>query len=369
MIYLLIFTLSISAQLVAYQLKKKCSQRYLYSILIFLSLLIPAWLAGVRANSVGTDMFYYAIRVFEASDKNASNFSEFISYINFLGIEHGYAIMNFFLVKIFHNIEVMLLVDNFIVIIFVYLGLKEYFHNKPVWLGMLTFYLLLYNDSLNIMRQSIALSMVFYSIMLLMNRKYFFSFAMALLATGFHSTAILSFFFLSILWGINTSKVRKYVVYIISFIAIFLLLKLEDIAALIITYVPFLAARSYKYSKYLSQLGEYTISLYNCFTFGLIFLLLIITYKKVKQKDQNVIFFITIYIFLLVMLMSTSFILGRIAFYFEIFMTVIIMVLQEIFTGSSKKLYQIGIIGLLGLSWVYRVILCNYGETFPYIFR
>lgn len=150
------------------------NRKYFQIILLILALSV----AGFRNNLSG-DFAYY---VDWYSNKSRDYDFEF-----------GFVwLMNFF--RYFHcSYHVLFFFFSFCTIILVYLGVKKYtVHSNLAFL----FFLLipaLYLNTWSIIRQALAMSIVFYGFQFLITKKYFIYFVLMFFAISIHYTAILPF--------------------------------------------------------------------------------------------------------------------------------------------------------------------------------
>ena len=73
----------------------------------------------------------------------------------------------------------------------IYMVLQRDNSSRYAWLGMATYYLMLFPYSLNLLRQSIAVAIVFYGFKFVQKRKFLFYVALVIFAMFFHKTAII----------------------------------------------------------------------------------------------------------------------------------------------------------------------------------
>lgn len=80
-----------------------------------------------------------------------------------------------------------------------------------MWLVMLLYYFSMYNVSLNIMRQTIAVSFVTLAVTYLFDKQYKPYFVLMVIAFAMHSSAILGFgiFPMYLFYKINLAQVKK----------------------------------------------------------------------------------------------------------------------------------------------------------------
>lgn len=164
------------------------------------ALLFPAILAGLRDVSVGTDMLVYGVPIFNSA-VSANSLSDLVQTWD--RIELGYLWLNFFVASITKSHNYFFFLIMFLEVFFVFLSLIRWRKTVPVWLGMLIFYLLFYNDSLNLIRQYLALSIGFYGIQFIVVRKYFISIFWIVLASQFHSSVWILLMYFPLFWFAN----------------------------------------------------------------------------------------------------------------------------------------------------------------------
>ncbi len=151
-----------------------------YPICTFLILL-----AGFRSDTVGGDLENY-IPHFEAMCRtNISDFSEVIS----MQYEPGYALIVKLISLISHNSQVFIFVTAILSLIGPFFLFKKY--SRSIWLTLF-FYLFwgLYTNTFNNIRQSIALSIVFFAIPLIFEKRLLRFIITILIATSCHYSAI-----------------------------------------------------------------------------------------------------------------------------------------------------------------------------------
>jgi hypothetical protein len=171
-----------------------------------IALLIPAILAGVRDWSIGTDTEGYAYSVFKeaCTGSHIGSFSKVFD--GWIGV--GYLWLNITMSKISDNFNVVLFSIIFIEIIFVFLTIYQWRDIFPIWLGMLVFYTFFFNMSFNLIRQCLALSIAFFGIRYIFERKFLFFVFWILLGSLFHNSVLLLLVYYPLFWYANkwTSK-------------------------------------------------------------------------------------------------------------------------------------------------------------------
>lgn len=203
--YFVIFFLSIFATHKAYRCQSRM-ERYVHSCIAIIPLVI---LASFRDPSVGTDTISY-IYIYEQA-RNCMNIWQFISL--FPSMEIGFLIYNFVISKIVFSVEGYYMITYSVMILFVYISafkLKEYI--SPT-VFMFIYLFVFFSESLNIMRQYIAISLTCMGIVNLFVGKSWKYLFWNILACFFHSSAIMS-----IGVGIGLFMVRRYSISFVLFV-------------------------------------------------------------------------------------------------------------------------------------------------------
>ena len=194
MIYLMCFLISSGLFYFSRNQNKK-TRAVIDTIAIF----IPCLLAGIRANTVGTDVSVY-LEPMVANANSALNIHDYMLSSWQQGwvirgvqdIEIGFSLLVYFCIKIFNSIYVLQFVIQLLTILPVYIGLRK-IGKSNLWLGMLTYFCMFYNNSLNIMRQSIAVAFIFLAFQYLFNEKRKKFIISLIIACLFHNSALLGF--------------------------------------------------------------------------------------------------------------------------------------------------------------------------------
>ena len=207
-VYLIGFALS--TFLIAISEKK---HRNFFAFCSFFALLIPCLIAAFRATTVGTDVEVYVTRLTDAAISSTS-FSNFrggswsIGYRDQLisDYEIGFSVMLYFVAKLTHSLPAVLFTIQALVILPIYTALARNRKKMPVWLGMLVFYLLFYNATLNMMRQWIAMPFLLLAFQMLAEKKYLRCAIFSAVSLLFHLSAILVIPVYVVYWFLQTQK-------------------------------------------------------------------------------------------------------------------------------------------------------------------
>ena len=171
--YLLI--ISFSSLLIYLAEKILLKSKVLFWCIVFVELLLLAFFAGVRDLDVGYDVMYYQYGIFETA-KFSSSYS--VLFCHYPLIEPFFLLINYGASFFSRNIYVALFIISFLTTLFFLLGCYELRDRCPMWLLFTVLLLYFYAVSNNLMRQCLAVSMVFYSFSILLKKgmctKYFF---------------------------------------------------------------------------------------------------------------------------------------------------------------------------------------------------
>ena len=225
MIYLFVFFSS--ASLIWLSEHAKESNKFVRNLMIFMAIMIPSLLAGLRDESIGTDVRVYGISVFKAC-VNADKFSDLQFLSNWYGIETGYRLLNFIVSRVTEHIGLLLFVLQFLalaLVINLFVYKKDRLNSSfSIAFATLCFYLLFYNENLNLLRQSLAMAIIVFGCRFLYEDRKIMLVVIVVVAMQFHMTAIvgaiiyLLYYLIAVNKNINFVKIG----YILCIAGIFL---------------------------------------------------------------------------------------------------------------------------------------------------
>lgn len=365
MIYIITFIISLSLIYISYSKKIKPLTK---SILIFVSLLIPCFLAANRALSIGTDTDGYILKLFNTALKTDS-FSAFcnLSKLYFDIKDYGYLFITYISAHCFKNFKFLLFIIEFLVIVPIFKAIYKSSNNRnEALIGMSIFYLFMYNVSYNMARQSISISFLILGIVFLQNKKNINAFLSLLISIAFHNTSLISIlifimFYLIHYLSNNKSKILTIIVYIASLIFVFLHKE-----------IIYLLYNTGLYSHglfYLQRFSNFDFS----FTDTIFYATMLLIYCKNKEiiKDKNINY--DYYKFLgiesLIVLQLGAFVqyMERVSFYF--FYPFIILAIPKISLHKNiLSKYTSILLIIMVFYWIYIFVILNSHNTIPYMF-
>ena len=138
---------------------KKHGHRVEFCFFSLISILLPCLLAALRANTVGTDMLIYGERLFNTSLKTS-----FYDFVINRDKERLYYFLVYISSHVFEDIRFQYFFIELLTFAPIYLTLmRDKESNRYAWLGLWVYFFWLFPYSLNLMRQSIAISIIFWA--------------------------------------------------------------------------------------------------------------------------------------------------------------------------------------------------------------
>lgn len=202
MIYIGTFAISGLFAYCAEKSKKK-NKAFLLSLV---AVLIPSLVAGLRSTSIGTDIGYYVIDNFEVAVVSSS----FLEYVKVVyAKEPLYLLLVYAVAKTVGNIQWLLFLLGMITIGGIYFGTWKLRRYCSVPMVMLIYYFLYYNDSLNMVRQHMAMAILFAGMYVLFSGNYKKYCIYIIVASAIHTIAIIGISFIAIHWFVCGKRIEK----------------------------------------------------------------------------------------------------------------------------------------------------------------
>ena len=287
--YLIIFIISPLCLLIRNKLKNKLGKVFL----LLIAILIPCFFAGVRKNNIGTDINVYVKYQYDIALKANS----FLSYLAMAKIDKLYAIVSYFITVLFKNFNILLFFLQLIESLCFFCFLKiidEKIEDFDTPLAYLIYLMIFFTRSLNLVRQHLAISLVFVSFALFIKKKKILSVVFIILAFLMHSTAIIGTVILG-LYAFNESKFKeKRIIPCIIIVAIcFLLIFFNNVISIISNIKLFASVATLKNVEYIKS--EISIDIIDTFS-KLLCLTIILVLKKNKFNINSYSFILTLLI-------------------------------------------------------------------------
>lgn len=369
--YLMVFIISLFFIYIA-EKDEKLKVFRLSKILYLIGVLLPVILAGCRAFSVGTDVMVYGVPRFNMA-LQFNNINEYLN-ANQMAIlsEPLYNIFNYIISRFTTDPHWILFFIALLINGFVFAGCYKFKDIVPIWFGMALFYFTFFNLSLNLMRQSIAMAILFFAthyIFLEKKLKYYF---WNVIAIGFHSTAILGLIFYPLYFYIKKKKEKKkfrsWIFNISIFIvAIIFIIILQNI-------IPILVEKGILRENYLNYLNGKAFGSgfsIKAFLLSLSELLFILVFsKKIRNKYESGDYLIALAIigFVFNQLSFISTFIIRIAYYFLFIRMYLYAIIPYLYKNKKNRcLFLTVTLIYFTWYWIYNYVILGYHETIPYI--
>lgn len=194
--YMICFSISILFSKIyqGYYIKKDFIEPKIYKKFIWFILIIaiPVLISGFRDN-VGTDYNHYLTIYYNI------NLWPFEIAWKIYGNEPLFFLLNKISYTVFNSEWGIFLISSFIIHFFIIWGIDFFKKDISIPFALFLYFLIFFNFGLNVMRQTIAISIVFFAIRYIYKRKLIPYIIMIFLASLFHNTAIicLIFYFLT----------------------------------------------------------------------------------------------------------------------------------------------------------------------------
>lgn len=333
-------------------------------IIYGMALLIPAILAGIRDVSVGTDVLIYGYPVF----KDAYYAFDFDFLINqWQRIEIGYLWLNYVISSLTPNHNIFFGLIMFIEVLFVFLTLRQWKSKIPVWLGMLIFYFMFFNSSLNLMRQSLALSIAFFGMRYVFERKFFYFTFWVLIGCLFHKSALLLLLYYPF-WIFANKFTSKKSIILFAGIGIICILVFQQVLADYMSSMGDLASRA---SAYIEMVGKDKFPYSTLIFYSLITVLFLYNRGEILSDFPETGYFIQYLVAMLIFIPFLDFYGGVFAYRFFALLTwwlfILIPIVFYSFKNYRKATLNIAIISYCSFYWYYTIIYQNANETADYL--
>ncbi len=368
MIYLFCFIISAGFAFFA----SRAENRKKFYILSFLSIAVMVVLAGFRDYTVGIDTYNYMTKPrYWDGAVSADSLWEYFKYYFPLGYgEPLFAVLVGVIAQFTGNFAVFLMVSHTIILTCTYVGIFRFRkHINPAFV-LLAYYLLYYNHTLNLIRQHIAMAIIFAVLADILEKKYIRFCIFVFIAMLFHTTAIIAVGILAIYFIVNITH-KKLINIGTTQRFYFTVLALTWLVFLFAPIINILVDMGLLNERYLFFINNNTDPALIASGVVIIELTAVFLFRKeIKDKCKDANFFIlTSICYLILMQLSLTVAHGkRIALHFALADLITLGLIESSQKDPRRqKLVRIGIIGVCFVYWAYIYILKNAGETFPYI--
>lgn len=339
-----------------------------------LAVLPPILIAGLRDFTVGSDTDLYVVPIFNGIASNGQNLMEFLD--SYPGMEWGYLFLTFIVSRLTDQPVFLLLCIHILIILPLYMtAMKWREYLSPVFF-MFIFYMIFFQESLSIARQSIALSLSLQAFTFFMEDKYIKYVVYTFIALLFHQTAVIALSLPLFYIIVDRFSIREYYLYYIgvALIIVLFFLNLDGILIWLIDsgYIDL------KFLKYTTADNEFIPVLGAAnFVVKIAIIVYIIFIMVSYESDTFLKFFLVLAVFDMLFSLCALILqpLDRISLYYRLMTCIsipyIIYNYPVIYTDDETP-YTKPIVGmfcvLLFAYWVYVYMLGDYDDTANYQF-
>lgn len=349
-------------------ISRRCiKNKIIKNIMTIASLLIPIIIAGIRYG-IGTDYYSYT-DIFRHINSNKLTFFELLKKYE------PFHIILCKLIGLFGgDRQIVFGVYAILTILFTYKAIQGQKENIPLFYPMLMYLVIFFPYSYNGMRESLAVSILFYAYTFLKKEKLspLKASVLNIFALTVHYASFIALPFI-LLWTFLKKSKRREIIIIGIYLAIVVVIYLIAI------FMPENIEQSsifYKFLRYLKNKEEIDIGIGLIAIRVPIILILILFAKKMKKVNPDMKLYFTMYI-ISIILMYLGYInitLNRFANYFTIIEVILIATFIQIPSKARHAkhkinysiLAKIGLIFYIVFQFTYTFYYSNTGELFPY---
>ena len=357
MIYLLTF--AISSFLCEAGFRER--NRKVFCILVGLALFLPAFLAGARDITIGTDRLVYGDDLFYDVQKSQDFLHLDSKWTGW--IETGYVYLNYFVGKIYPDVQFFYFVLSFIEGLCVVLTLHFLKVKKYAGLAYALYLFVLFQPALNALRQCLSVAVLLLGVTLLLKNRKFLGVFLWLLALSFHNSAVIGLFIPFIMLFLRRYHGMKSCI----LMSAIMLAVLACGDMLVNTFAPILNMEASRYSHYFDKSDVTGFSNTEmCFAlFQAVFIFL--NYKRFRGNSLTLNFFVFVSVAsipLSEILMFGGDYIGRLIILFNWLMVPAYAIVMRV--SKKKGIVALGLIAYMLSFWYYHYIYMGWHQTFPY---
>lgn len=361
----------------------KIGNKFLSGTVVFIALLFPCILAGLRSLQVGTDLLVYVNPMFKLAmiSKSWKEYNSLYWVVNYLpryvnNIEIGFSLLVYVIAKVTSNFHVLLFIIQCLIIFPTYFGFKKILDDRrKICLAMLFFYFMLYNVSLNIVRQFIGMAFAFLGLSYSVcgeEKNIFKTFFYVLIGLLFHKSIVISIMIFGIYWLIEKSdsivikalsyrvSIKSILTVLIIILSIFSVFKINQIISVLNIF------NVAEYSGYIKSEFNVTALIPKIITVLPVLGIMLLKNKELKKIENNSFYLTSFFIYFASLLLSgVSEFASRIGYIFQFFNCIYFVLLCS--TMKKRTIHLIVILYIFVYWWFFFIHL-GYNHTVPYYF-
>lgn len=355
-------------------------------MLMIVALLIPCLIAGFRDYNIGTDVNVYIKPVIDAIRCNNENLAGLLYNELFVSETNGvfFTIVLYICSKFSNGVSIALFFIELLCLFPVYIVIrKQGFSSGLKALSLYCYYCFFYHLSLNIMKQFVAIAIMFWGFKYIKKGKYLkYVFLMVFTVLLVHKTAVLSLLNLLIYFlavngkelfveeklrfkvRIEKKSTRKSKMLFFTLILAAIIILLFNIKPIL----TFAALFKHSYVYQLSHMKNFEPKYSNIIIMTLILLPSVLFHHRSLINDYKYRFYTMMMIssLLLYQFVGVSPALYRISLYSMIFIVLVVPSYVKLFKNDGRVFFALYYFLVLTINFVFDVILNSYGGVYPY---
>lgn len=382
--YLIVFVVCIIGFYISEHLVKK--QQKFSTIFAFMSILIISLVAGLRGEDVGVDVKVYIINYCQIAQYMKKLSDVLNSSMLNIGGEIGFGLLLYICTRFKYSVQLILFFIQLLTVYPIYKActlIKTKHEKFSITLGMATYLFLYFNNTLNNMRQSVAIAFMILGMSLItVNKKKIKNYIPFIIAIFFHKSSLIGIMLLAIIKYLyyNKKKMKKLPIFILNISIISIPLLIQSLYNLAVRlglsndhfdyYADVFIFRSIEKNWFTEPFSLYSLA----FVLFIILFSLVLIFGKEKYKDENdnsdENFYTNIvlygYLIYLIVLFSFKTMYGiRISIMLDMFN---IIALPLTISHSKYKISKIILVTLLILCWFILIIKLGWSGSHVYSF-
>ena len=336
---------------------------------LLLSCLILSLFAGFRDKNIGSDTDFYP-HWYISEIRYIHNLIDLITIETERNLDKGYLFLYWIASWIGNQYWIGLFLTELVISVFTFLGfirLSRYFKGG-IAIFTMAFLLLVFNYTLNAMRQECAISICFFAFSYLWEKKWIPYLCWTFVACTFHSSAIITLAlpFLMMISYISNDKKRNLLISFLFLMMCTVTMAFWTLLDMIGDLGLFNEAYTMRYGEGGAFEGVERLP-YAPLLLCLVFYLIMYNSYRKKIMDKNIFLFqfliTTIYLLCLTFQLLIVF-LYRIGLYFYILSIYFFSI--ELSSKKTNPVLKIGCILYLMAYWIFLYVVKNTSETYPY---
>lgn len=353
LLYLFVFIISIISTRKVQLTKENSLLYYAYS---FFAVAPLVFLVAIRDYNVGTDTINY-VYLFESAVENKNNLTDYIS--SHPSFEFGFLFYNFCLAQLLSSVESYFVVTYGIIVGLTYLSALKVKKYISMHIFVFVFLFIFFSESLNTMRQYLALSFVFFALACLFLKKINQSIIMLMIACTFHASAVFSFLVVAFYFLSKKYPMKNHTILylLICGFVFFVAININQFSNM-----GLLPVFENKLSNHLSDSSNVSNSHIVIYFSTLLFLL----YVRNKYEISDFMILMATFTMLFYISPSVNAILYRLTLYFNIIICFSIAYAHRIIFDKTSKLLCNMLLCLYLYFYYFSFVLNGTSEVIPY---